>query len=70
MTKPIKNEKKATTPEYHPRFAGNMSALIRKDTFEDKEYLVIPVVLMAEGVHNKVLYTAEELSKFAEAWNA
>jgi len=47
----------------------NLSELIRWDTLDGKKRLVIPVVLMVEGVHNNVLYSGEELGTFAEAWN-
>jgi hypothetical protein len=37
------------------------------------EYLVVPVVMMVEGVHNgssgPVLHTAEEIGKIPESWN-
>lgn len=46
---------------------------IRTEMFEGKTYLVVPVVMMVEGVHNgshgPILHTEQELSKFAEAWN-
>ena len=47
----------------------NMSALVREETLEGEPRLAIPVILMVEGVHNGILYTAEELAKFPEAWN-
>jgi hypothetical protein len=47
----------------------NMASIVREDTFEGQEYWVVPTVLMCEGVHNRILYTAEELSHFAETWN-
>lgn len=56
-------------PKAKHSFQVRMSQLIREDTFEEKRVLVIPAVLMAEGVHNGVLYTREELAKFPEAWN-
>ena len=46
-----------------------MSALIRRDTLDGEEYLVIPTVLICEGVHNNALYPAEELAKYPDAWN-
>ncbi len=46
-----------------------MSSLIKRKKFDGKEYLVVPTVLMAEGVHNNILYPAEELSKVPDAWN-
>lgn len=46
---------------------------VRTETYMGRKHLVAPVVLMVEGVHcgsgGPTLYTAEELSKFPEAWN-
>ena len=46
---------------------------IRTETFMGRTHLVAPVVLMVPGVHRgsagPVLYTANELGKFAAAWN-
>lgn len=36
---------------------------------EDVDYLVVPTVLICEGVHNGLFYPAEELKKFPQAWN-
>jgi len=51
----------------------NTSYHIREETFEDRKYIVVPVVMMKEGVHsgNKgpILHREEELKKFTEAWN-
>ena len=49
--------------------SANMSALVRQDELDGKEHLVVPVVLIVEGVTNGVLYTRDELKKFPEAWN-
>ena len=41
--------------------------------FEGKQYIVVPVVMMVEGVHSgsrgPLLHTAAELGKITEAWN-
>ncbi len=46
---------------------------IRTRTFRGNEHIIVPVVLMVEGVHNgsqgPTLYTREELQKFPQAWN-
>jgi len=46
---------------------------IQQKTHEGKRYLVVPVVMMVEGVHNgshgPVLHTAAELGKYPAAWN-
>lgn len=45
----------------------------RVETYNNQEYLVIPVVMMQEGVHSgsggALLHTASELGKFTAAWN-
>ena len=41
----------------------------RVEKFEGKNNLIVPVTLIKPGVHNGILYTEEELSKFVEAWN-
>ena len=46
---------------------------IRIDSMDGKKHLVVPVVMMVEGVHvgsqGAILHTEEELSKWTEAWN-
>lgn len=46
---------------------------IRKETLNGKPYLVVPVVLLTEGVHNgsdgAIYYPYEELKKYPESWN-
>lgn len=46
-----------------------MSALIKKDKLGGRDHFVVPTILITEGVHNNVLYTAEELAKFPQSWN-
>ncbi len=63
---------------------GNMEHLInykvqiggydtRTEIHDNKVYIVVPVVMMLEGVHNgsmgPILHTAEELAKNVEIWN-
>lgn len=50
-------------------FKSLMADIVRQDTLDGRDYLVIPYVLITEGVHNGVLYKAEELEKFTDAWN-
>lgn len=55
-------------------FTSNVSAeLIRYDTMEGKEFVVVPMVMMTEGVHNGsrggLYYPEEELSKTPAVWN-
>jgi len=41
----------------------------RQAQLNGRDYLVAPVVMAVEGVMNELLYPAEELGKFVEAWN-
>jgi hypothetical protein len=46
---------------------------IRRETYEGQSHIVIPVVMMIEGVHagsrGPLLHTVEELGRFPESWN-
>ena len=46
---------------------------IKVKTFKNKKYLVVPVIMMKEGVHSgsqgPLLHTAEELGKCTACWN-
>ena len=46
---------------------------IRTETIEGVDHIVVPVVMMVEGVHNgsagALLHLTEDLGKFPEAWN-
>ena len=46
---------------------------IREETLDDKRHLVVPVVMMVEGVHSgshgPIFHKGEELAKWTEAWN-
>ena len=46
---------------------------IQTRTFQGKKYLVVPVIMMVEGVHDgsagPLLHTAEDLGKAAHTWN-
>ena len=46
-----------------------MSPLVRTDEMEGRQYYVVPTVMMTEGVHNGIFYSAEELAKFPDSWN-
>ena len=43
--------------------------LARSEVFENRDYLVVPVVMIVEGVLNGAYLPAEELEKSAPAWN-
>jgi len=51
----------------------NSDYVIRSEIYEDRSYIVVPVVMMVEGVHNgsqgPLLHLAEDLGKFPESWN-
>jgi len=55
--------------EYINEAIQNMSALVKKQTLENTEYYVIPVIMAKVGVMNNLFYSEEELSKFPESWN-
>lgn len=60
--------------KYEISVTSNLSATeFRYDTFEDRPHLIVPVVLMTEGVHNgsngPFYYPAEELETLASSWN-
>ena len=46
---------------------------IREESLEGKKHIVVPVIMMKEGVHNgshgPIYHQEEELSKHVEAWN-
>ena len=52
---------------------SNFKPIVRHDTMEGREYLVAPMVMMVEGVHQgssgPLYYPALELSKTPEVWN-
>ena len=50
-------------------FRAQMSSLVRTEKMDGTTYLVAPVIMITEGVHNAILYTEDELKKFPAAWN-
>ena len=59
----------ADTNSSKKRLVVNFDALVRRDTMGSKQYLVVPMVLMTPGAWNGIMYTAEELATFPDAWN-
>lgn len=63
MIKDEMNIYEATIQEY----------VIREETLNGRQYIVVPVTMMMEGVHTgshgALLHTAEELGKIPESWN-
>ncbi len=51
----------------------NLSPLVRHETLEGREYYVVPVVMLTEGVHNgsegPLLYPGEEIGKTPGVWD-
>jgi len=52
---------------------NSSKSLVRNDSMEGREYIVVPVVMMVEGVLNgscgPLLYPAEEMAKIPQVWN-
>jgi hypothetical protein len=52
---------------------SNNDYVIREEMHQGREHIVVPVVMMVEGVHNgsmgPLLHPADELGKFPESWN-
>lgn len=42
---------------------------VRREVFEGHEHLVVPVVMIVDGVLNDALVTQEEYGKYPDAWN-
>ncbi len=65
------NSKNAESMEKYNRINNNYQ--MRYAQHQGKTHLVVPVVMMVEGVHKgshgSMLHTAEELGKFPAAWN-
>jgi hypothetical protein len=55
------------------RIVINLKAKTRYETMEDEQYLVVPMVMLVEGVHNgslgPLLYPKEELKQLPQVWN-
>jgi len=51
----------------------NSNYRIRSEIHQGKKHIVVPVIMMVEGVHNgsagPLLHLAEDLGRFPEAWN-
>lgn len=59
--------------ENYKTYRIKKSYLARRGTFEGKSYLIVPVVMIVEGVHHgsagPILHVAEEMEKSVPAWN-
>lgn len=67
-----KNKKK-TNSESFADIKGNMANFVRYDELDGRKVLVVPSVMMTEGVHNgsagPVYYSSDDLKKSVPAWN-
>ena len=54
-------------------FTTNSAGMVRNDTMEGKDFTVVPMVMLVEGVHagsdGPLYYPAEELAKIPAVWN-
>jgi len=52
---------------------ANANYTIRKEFLQGKEHIIVPIIMMREGVHSgshgPILHLAEELGKFPGAWD-
>jgi hypothetical protein len=52
---------------------SNLAVPMRQETFEERRHMVVPVVMLTEGVHagngGPFFYGEDELSKLPESWN-
>lgn len=59
--------------EFVPYTIENNSYTIRTETHQGRTHVVVPVIMMVEGVHNgshgPLLHLAEDLGRFPAAWN-
>lgn len=58
---------------HYQKIVANFTAKTRKEKFQGKEYLVVPTVMITEGVHSgsegPILYEAADLKKNPTVWN-
>lgn len=71
---PTLNRAEAESPAASlQRVTFNASGKARRDTLEGRDYLVVPMVMLTEGVHagsdGPLLYPADELKKTPAVWN-
>lgn len=70
----MKNKKTiSSTKQFVSIHFNSRPKLVRNDRMADKDYLVVPMVMLTEGVHEgsegPYLYQASEMAKRVELWN-
>jgi len=72
-SKLIHNSKNSTKSSNLVHLSVNTCGVVRNETLENREYTVVPMVMLVEGVLNgssgALLYPEEELSKAPLSWN-
>lgn len=67
------NSRVSTTNNMQTYTSTNKEYEVREETLNGREYVVVPVTMMVEGVHSgskgPLLHTSEELGKIPESWN-
>ena len=51
------------------RIKANLQNGVRRDKLDGRDHLVVPVVMIVEGVLNDALVTAQEFGKYVDSWN-
>ncbi len=46
-----------------------LASFKRYEKWQNEDYLVLPAVLLTEGVHNDLYYSPEQLAKYPSAWD-
>ncbi len=66
--------RKQRTKDTMQQITANFAADVRYDTMEGREFVVAPMIMLTEGVHNgsngPVYYSPEELAKIPVIWNS
>lgn len=70
---PTLNETKSEEGQLQVLTCNLLPKLVRHDKMEGRDFLVVPMIILTEGVHNgsdgPLLYPKEELSKTPDVWN-
>ena len=65
----VGNSADQETLNFNESFAILENVKIRTEVLDKKLHLVVPVIMLVEGVHNQRLYLDEDLSNAPESWN-